>query len=129
MAKRPLMNLEKITADIEAGSRDPFRKELARMLSIAPDDESLRMFAMSKPDKYYGAIAQLSRLSGYQDGSPSGGDTNIYMQINNLSDMRLLEELQSALSAIRQIGQEGSVIDMPSGTDNTDQAVIPSHKQ
>jgi hypothetical protein len=99
----PKMNAEQILEDIEQQSRDPFRHQLAQFLDCAPDQESLLFFAKSKPDKWAQAIGQLAKLSGYETDKQSIGDTNIYMQINQLPDSALVMQLKEALQAIDQI--------------------------
>jgi len=96
---------DKIVEDVAVQSREPFRHELSRLLNCPPDNDSLQLFARAHPDKYYQALSNLSKMAGYKDEVVSG-DTNIYMQINQLPDSSLIEKLEQTLKSINEFGNE-----------------------
>jgi len=99
------MDMDRIIEDIAVASKEPFRYQLAKMLECAPDAKSLKLFAKKSPEKWVQAVNNLAKLSGYNEAE-RGGDTNIYMQINNLPDSDLLAQLHTTLSAIKVIEED-----------------------
>jgi fructose/tagatose bisphosphate aldolase len=98
------MDADTIMQHISALQRDPFREVLARLLHCEPSIEALQSFADAHPDKWAQSIAVMARGSGFHDNTPTH-ETNIYMQINNMSDVMLEKELGETM---RQL--EGAVI-------------------
>ena len=99
----PKLDGDAILENIAVQNREPFRLELARLLECAPDEKSLALFAKKSPDRWVNAVRSLAHLAGYSDNSVPTGDTNIYMQINQLPDSQLLEALQDTLKQIDQV--------------------------
>ena len=108
---QPLVDVDQVKSDIQTLSREPFRDELARLLNCAPDKDSLILFANKHPDKWAQSINVLSKLSGYQDNTAPIGDTNIYMQINQLPDSSLQHELIETLKELK-IDESGELIEI-----------------
>ena len=73
-------------------SREPFRKLLAELLDARPDLESLQAFANKAPDRFWQAVTQAAKLSGYQEKVII--ENNFYMQIQQKSDAELIESLK-----------------------------------
>ena len=100
--KRPQYDPDKIWQSLLTMDRDPFKLELAKLLDCAPDTESLKAFSHKYPEKWANMVKVLSNLSGFHDKEVST-QTNIYTQINVLSDSELTSELQKVLSQIGQV--------------------------
>jgi hypothetical protein len=78
-----------IEAEIDAQSRGPFRRTLAKHLRAAEatPDTALRTFAEKHPDRLAQSAAIYGRLSGYTEKLEV--DTHVAMQIAQLSDAEL----------------------------------------
>ena len=97
----PRLDPEAIHRHLEVLDRDPFRLELGRLLECAPTTKALKAFANKYPEKWAKALSTLGTLSGYETKTET--QTNIYTQINVLSDSQLEEELKKTL---RQLSGE-----------------------
>lgn len=94
-------DVNKVLAQLQTLDRDPFQQNLAQLLECSPDEESLRAFSQKYPDKWAKAVQVLASLSGYQEKTEN--HTNIYTQINVMSDSQLNQELQKVLSEIGKV--------------------------
>jgi hypothetical protein len=110
MAKKVPMeiNAKKVLAEIQTMSREPFREQLSDFLAAAPDLASIKLFARKNPDKWAGAVKTLSSMAGYQDQTSPQGDTNIYMQINQLPDSELQHKLTETLASLERMKEENA---------------------
>jgi hypothetical protein len=84
-----------IEAEIDAQSRGPFRRTLAKHLRAAEatPDAALQAFAEKHPDRHAQSAAIYGRLSGYTEKLEV--DTHVAIQIAQLSDMELEAEVRA----------------------------------
>jgi hypothetical protein len=83
-----------VLQELSVGLRDPFRRELARLLAIPVTDDDLRAFAAKAPDRHFQSIAILGRLAGYSDHLEV---TATRRDVSSMSDSELLAELSQSL--------------------------------
>jgi len=78
-----------IETEINAQSRGPFRRTLAKHLRAAEatSDMALQTFAEKHPDRHAQSAAIYGRLSGYSEKLEV--DTNLAVHLSQLSDMEL----------------------------------------
>ena len=103
----PRLDGEAVRAQIAMLQREPFRELCAALLNCAPDEEALSAFARKSPDRWMQAIAIAGRLSGYTE-KIEARETNLYMQINVLSDADLRRLHAQTLEQLRHM--DGPVI-------------------
>jgi hypothetical protein len=84
-----------IEAEINAQSRGPFRRTLAKHLRAAEatPDAALQAFAEKHPDRHAQSAAIYGRLSGYTEKLEV--DTHVAVQIAELSDAELIAEVRA----------------------------------
>ncbi len=91
--------LVKIQEQLSGFSREPFRKELARFLCFAPDDESVQAHANKSPDRWSQAVTILARLSGItdkvDDTSQSEYSPHKFQNLSMMEQRKKLAELES----------------------------------
>ena len=106
----PRLDGDAVRAQIQMLQREPFRDLLATILACAPDEEALRAFARKSPDRWMQALAIAGRLSGYTEKTEAR-ETNLYMQINVLSDADLRQLHEDTLRQLGAMGGTGMVIE------------------
>lgn len=99
---KPHTDPEAIRQQLTLLHREPFRDVLASLLRCAPTDEALEAFAAKSPDRWAQALAIAARLSGYSEHSGTE-TTNIYMQVNLLSDGDLMHEYHQTMKQLAEI--------------------------
>ena len=115
MSSLPRLDGDAVRQQILMLQREPFRELLATILSCAPDEDALRTFARKSPDRWMQAIAIAGRMAGYTEKVETR-ETNLYMQINVLSDSdlrRLHAETLAQLSAVQGIVIDQSIVSPP----------------
>lgn len=108
-AKLPIdraQSTPRILAELEAYSRAPLQRELAKWMDCAPDPESLRAFAKRQPDRWSQGVASLVRGAGYSEKLQVS--SNIAVLIGQLSDSQMMERLAEAL---RKLGPWGAQLE------------------
>lgn len=105
MKNLPELKHDELVNLIATQSREPFRDILASFLGVAPDVQAIQYFAKNHPEKWIKAISDLSKISGYTE-KHAAGDTNIYVQINNLPDSELHHLLSETLKEIKGVTVE-----------------------
>ncbi len=109
--------LVKIQEQLSGFSCEPFRKELARFLCFAPDDEAVQAHANKSPDRWSQAVAILGRLSGITDKVDDTSQSPYSPhKIHNMSSMekrKRLAELESKFKdeIKRELERRGAIID------------------
>lgn len=86
-----------IEAEIDAQSRGPFRRTLAKHLRAAEatPDAALQAFAEKHPDRHAQSAAIYGRLSGYTEKLEV--DTRLAVQIAQLSDGELSAQVRAGI--------------------------------
>ena len=98
MAIAPQIPLEDIEKQLDARSRGPFRRVLAKLLANAPSEEAISKQAEAHPDRWGQTTAMIARLSGYTEKLELEGSIDLHIQ--SLSDSaleRLVMDLQRQL--------------------------------
>lgn len=83
---------EDIEAELHQLSRDPFRRELAKLLGNAPSDDALTRIAERNPDRWAQALAILGKLAGFSDKLEV--QANVHAQLSSMSDSELEQRLR-----------------------------------
>ena len=83
-----------LLSHFELYSRLPFQQELAKLLSCAPDLETIEKFARKSPDRYYQACVMLARLAGYNETVEIQGDIRQILALKTLSDYEINERIK-----------------------------------
>lgn len=97
--RAPAIPAEAIRQQVRLLQREPFRDQLAKILSCAPDEDSLKAFAAKHPDRWAQCVAIFARTAGYTE-KVMAQENNLFMQINVMSDsdlLGLLDTLQKQL--------------------------------
>jgi len=87
---------EKIRAELERLSRQPFRDMLSMLLAANLTQEDIDAFAKKSPDRLAQSIAIMGRLSGFNDKLEIEADISTSLSL--MSDM----EVQNRLRELRQ---------------------------
>ena len=109
--------LVKIQEQLSGFNREPFRKELARFLCFAPDDESVQAHANKSPDRWSQAVAILGRLSGItdkvDDTSQSPYSLHNMQNLSMMEKRKRLAELESKIKdeLKKELESQGAIID------------------
>ncbi len=109
--------LDKIQEQLSGFNREPFRKELARFLCFAPDDEAVQAHANKSPDRWSQAVAILGRLSGItdkvDDTSQSPYSPHKFQNLSMMEKRQMLAELESKIKdeLKKELEREGAIID------------------
>ena len=70
----------------------------------APTDEAIQAFANKSKDRWAQALAIVNRPAGYADKDRPRTETNIYVQINHMSDAQLRHEFEGAMRPLSEAG-------------------------
>ena len=101
----PRLDRDAIAKQIAVLSREPFRDMLAMILANHPSPEEIRAFAAKAPDRWGQLVQVFNKSAGYNDGpAGQGGETNIYLQLNVMSDSQLRHEFDAAMRAMAAAG-------------------------
>ncbi len=79
--------------ELRERSVDPFVRQLDKLLSAAPSQETLSEFAETKPNDWASMVKTMANLSGYADRTEVklGG---VIAQISDMSDAQLIEMMR-----------------------------------
>ena len=101
----------RILAELEAYSRAPLQRELAKWLGSAPDRVSLQAFANKAPDRWGQGCGVLLRGAGYSE-KIAVSSTNIAILIGQLSDVEVVRRLAESLQRLRALeAQRGTPLE------------------
>ena len=95
---------ELVQAQINSLSREPFRELLAELLSCRPTVDALQTFANKSPDRYWQAVTQAGKLSGYQEKQVI--ENNTYVLIAQMSDSQVQAEREKITKELQAIEHE-----------------------
>lgn len=104
--------LAKVSEQLEALDRAPFRAMLAEFLGVQPTKAALRRFANKSPDRWAQALAILGSLAGFTKDSTQ---INIFAGVRGLTDAELLREAQHLGLPVNDPKLLGSVPSTPEG--------------
>jgi hypothetical protein len=91
-------------------SRDPFQRQLAKLLGCSPDREAVQKFANRNPDRWARCIQIFASLSGYTEKIEVEHNFNI----DSMSDAeveRRLSEIEDLLKGTETISVTGQIAD------------------
>ena len=95
----------RILAELEAYSRAPLQRELAKWLDCAPDQVSLQAFANKAPDRWGQGCGVLLRGAGYSE-KIAVSSTNIAILIGQLSDAEVIAQLAEVHQRLRALDEK-----------------------
>lgn len=90
--------IEETLAELEALSRSPFRRLLARIMDCAPSPEAIQALAEKNPDRWGQLMAIVGRTSGYNEKLELEG--TLTQRLTDQSDSQLLARITALESAL-----------------------------
>jgi len=98
VSTRPSFNADDIKAALERYDRTPFIDLLTEMIKWFPDEASLQVLALKKPELYINSLATMARISGYTEKQEVQHIHTI--NVSKMSDSQLEDHAKALLKEI-----------------------------
>ena len=84
-------NGEDLRKKLQLYDRGPFMELLAMFMECTPSRDAIEKFADQYPDRFIGAMAQLSRIAGFTERTES---VTLHLDVSQLSDSQLEDKMR-----------------------------------